>query len=465
MRETMPHIPLKKTTALPTMQALSHFDQFYSSVYKTKWNSIRLGLMSKQKYGVIVNNFGNSEETCEKLTSLGCLDIQDEFKKGFSKVEPYIPSDELINDEIEKAATDYNIEEVGAIEDNEDIELGEKEIEEFKSLDPNEADDRLIKPDKNVLGGSSMSMYKFMPTAKLKGMEEFVEEAEYYDTYTKVEKDKDHIKQRPFTKLHFPPHLKCFTFQRSDLSSFPSPSVNSLSTYNYYCLDGGSLLPVLALDVKPGNTVLDMCAAPGGKSLALLQTMYPSVLTCNDVDYHRIRRLINVFDQYLGKDEGIGGIRKCIQISRRCGTELSDYGAYDRVLVDAPCYSDRHSVTSDEGNVFVKTEIKNRLRMPEKQSELLKNGLKHLAPGGSLVYSTCTLSPVQNDGVVNKVLTELWEETSLNFEVADLDLAMKPFKFMCKIFGRKEGVKFGQLVVPFLPNNFGPMYFCKINRV
>jgi len=308
-------------------------------------------------------------------------------------------------------------------------------------------------------------MYKFMPTAKLKGMEEFVEEAEYYDTYTKVEKDKDHIKQRPFTKLHFPPHLKCFTFQRSDLSSFPSPSVNALSTYNYYCLDGGSLLPVLALDVKPGNTVLDMCSAPGGKSLALLQTMYPSVLTCNDVDYHRIRRLINVFDQYLGKDEGIGGIRKCIQISRRCGTELSDYGAYDRVLVDAPCYSDRHSVTSDEGNVFVKTEIKNRLRMPEKQSELLKNGLKHLAPGGSLVYSTCTLSPVQNDGVVNKVLTELWEETSLNFEVADLDLAMKPFKFMCKIFGRKEGVKFGQLVVPFLPNNFGPMYFCKINRV
>merc|ERR1712098_896917 len=98
----------------------------------------------------------------------------------------------------------------------------------------------------------------------------------------------------------------------------------------------------------------------------------------------------------------------------------------DRVLVDAPCYSDRHSVTSDEGNVFVKTEIKNRLRMPEKQSELLKNGLKHLAPGWSLVYSTCTLSPVQNDGVVNKVLTELWEETSLNFEVADLDLAMKP---------------------------------------
>ena len=76
--------------------------------------------------------------------------------------------------------------------------------------------------------------------------------------------------------------------------------------------------------------------------------------------------------------------------------------------------------------------------MPEKQSELLKNGLKHLAPGGSLVYSTCTLSPVQNDGVVHKVLTELWEETNLNFEVADLDLAVKPLNSCLKFLVRER---------------------------
>ena len=100
-----------------------------------------------------------------------------------------------------------------------------------------------------------------------------------------------------------------------------------------------------------------------------------------------------------------------------------------------------------------------------KQSELLKNGLLHLAPGGSLVYSTCTLSPVQNDGVVHRVLAQIWEETNLNFEVEDLELAVKPFRFMCKMFGKKEGLKYGQLVVPSLPLNFGPMYFCKINRI
>ena len=153
------------------------------------------------------------------------------------------------------------------------------------------------------------------------------------------------------------------------------------------------------------------------------------------------------------------------QVTRRDGALLCDYGTYDRVLVDAPCFSDRHAVTSEEGNIFVKKEIKNRLKMPEKQAELLKNGLLQLSPGGSLVYSTCTLSPVQNDGVVHKVLGQIWEETNLDFEVADLSMAVKPFRFLCKLYGRKEGLKYGQLVVPFLPNNFGPMYFCKINRV
>ena len=93
MREAMPHLPLKKTTAQPSVQALTHFDQFYSAVYKTKWNSMRLGLMSKQKYAVIVNNFGNTEETCDMLRNIGCVDIKEEFDKGFSKVEPYLPID------------------------------------------------------------------------------------------------------------------------------------------------------------------------------------------------------------------------------------------------------------------------------------------------------------------------------------------------------------------------------------
>ena len=461
MRESMPHLPLKKNTAIPTVQALTHFDQFYGSVFKSKWSSIRLGLLSTSKHAVIVNNFANPEDTCQMLQELGAINILDEFNKGYQKVAPYIPDDTAVPCDDEQTEDSEKSQQSSADEVDEDIE--EVQQEEYKSIDPDEASKRIMKPDTNFLSENSSQLYQFMPTAKLKGMEEFVEESEYYDSYVKV--DKHSVRSTPFTRFNFPKHLHCYTFARSDLSRFPSPRASSLSTYNYYCLDGASLLPVLALDVQPGHSVLDMCAAPGGKSLAVLQTLYPSTMVCNDVDYTRVKRLLNVLDQYLGKGDGIGDSRRNVSVTRRDGVEMCEYGSYDRVLVDAPCYSDRHSATSEEGNIFVKTEIKNRLKMPEKQSELLKNGLKHLAPGGSLVYSTCTLSPVQNDGVVHRVLSQLWEETSLNFEVADMELAVKPFKFMCKILGRREGIKYGQLVVPFLPNNFGPMYFCKINRV
>jgi len=459
LRENNPHLPLRKDSSQPMVQAITHFDQFYSSVYKTKWSGIRLGLLCPPKFAVIVNNFGDSERSCEKLESLGCVNIKEDFVRGQEKVEPFF---ETLK---EDTVTSSENEETPSFEPGDNSVPGEFESVKSvaSSLDPSDSASRLMKPDNNLLGGNSVSMYQFMPSKELKGMEEFVEEASYYEAYKQV--DYNAIKIRQSSGLSFPSNLQCYTFPRGDLSRFPSPGVSSMSTLDYYCLDGASLLPVLALDVQPGHSVLDMCAGPGGKSLAILQTLHPASLTCNDVSHERVGRVISVLDQYLGRGPGLGGVRKTVRMSRRDGAQLQDYEAYDRVLVDAPCYSDRHSVTSDKGNIFVKTEIKNRLRMPEKQSELLKNGLLHLAPGGSLVYSTCTLSPIQNDGVVHRVLAQIWEETNLNFEVEDLNLAVKPFRFMCKIFGRKEGVKYGQLVVPSLMNNFGPMYFCKINRI
>ena len=455
LRENNPHLPVRSDSGKPVVQALTHFDQFYSSVYKHKWSGMRLGLLCPQKFAVFVNNFGDSERTCGELEELGCVNINEEFARGQEKVQPYFDQGVEVSSEDEASGSS---ESTGASSDV--IESHEPTV---SSLDPSDSASRLMKPDNNLLGGNSVSMYQFMPTKELKGMEEFVEEASYYEAYKKVETEA--IKVRPSSGLNFPAHLRCYTFPRGDLSRFPSPGLSSMSTLDYYCLDGASLLPVLALDVKPGHSVLDMCAGPGGKSLAILQTLHPASLVCNDVSQERVRRVISVLDQYLGRGSGLGDVRKTVSISRRDGTQLHDYEAYDRVLVDAPCYSDRHSVTSDLGNIFVKSEIKNRLRMPERQSELLKNGLLHLAPGGSLVYSTCTLSPVQNDGVVHRVLGQIWEETNLNFEVEDLDLAVKPFRFMCRIFGRKEGLKYGQLVVPSILHNFGPMYFCKINRI
>lgn len=67
--------------------------------------------------------------------------------------------------------------------------------------------------------------------------------------------------------------------------------------------------------------------------------------------------------------------------------------------------------------MFKSSRIKERLKLPELQSEILENGLKLLKPGGVLVYSTCTLSPIQNDGVVHMTLKKLYENAGMKFVI------------------------------------------------
>lgn len=75
--------------------------------------------------------------------------------------------------------------------------------------------------------------------------------------------------------------------------------INAYRPLDYYLFDGGSILPVLALDIQLGDTVLDMCAAPGGKSLTILQTLMPRVLVANDLTQSRVKRLQKVVNQFV----------------------------------------------------------------------------------------------------------------------------------------------------------------------
>ena len=78
------------------------------------------------------------------------------------------------------------------------------------------------------------------------------------------------------------------------------------------------------------------------------------------------------------------------------------------------------------------------------------------------MYSTCTLSFAQNDGVIQQVLDEIWRSTNIELVIEDLTPMMTLFK---KTFKFYDGCRFGQLVIPSLSSNYGPMYFCKINRI
>lgn len=93
-------------------------------------------------------------------------------------------------------------------------------------------------------------------------------------------------------------------------------------------MDGASIFPILALDLKEGDKVLDMCAAPGGKALAALQTLMPGVLVANDKTPSRVTRLRSVFQQFFAD---MGAWKGRISITNHDARHIPDKDYFDKV--------------------------------------------------------------------------------------------------------------------------------------
>ncbi|NXS45508.1 NSUN4 methyltransferase, partial [Balaeniceps rex] len=192
-------------------------------------------------------------------------------------------------------------------------------------------------------------------------------------------------------------NIKCYTFPRGDITRFRPARPDTLGLLDYYLMDASSLLPVLALNVQPDDFVLDLCAAPGGKTLALLQTGVCGHLAANDVSISRTKRLYQILHSYIPKQ-----IREMVSVTSCDGRdwEQLEGGTFHKVLVDVPCTTDRHSVMEEENNIFHKRRTKERQMLPMLQLQLLMAGILATKPGGEVVYSTCSLSPLQNECVI-----------------------------------------------------------------
>ncbi|NOX44629.1 MAG: RsmB/NOP family class I SAM-dependent RNA methyltransferase [Caldiserica bacterium] len=173
----------------------------------------------------------------------------------------------------------------------------------------------------------------------------------------------------------------------------------------YYVQEATQTLPALALDPKPGERILDLCAAPGGKTTQIAALMdNRGTLVANDMNPKRLRALMaNVYR--------LGAI--CCVVTECRGEHFPGEGIFDRALVDAPC--------SAEGTARKYPHLRGGAslsyvqRMAAIQRGLLYRALELVVPGGIVVYSTCTIAPEENEGVVSgalrKGLAELlpWE--------------------------------------------------------
>ncbi|KFV46126.1 5-methylcytosine rRNA methyltransferase NSUN4, partial [Tyto alba] len=253
-------------------------------------------------------------------------------------------------------------------------------------------------------------------------------------------------------------NIKCYTFPRGDITRFHPARPDVLGLLGYFLMDAASLLPVLALNVQPGDFILDLCAAPGGKTLALLQTGICGHLAANDISISRTKRLYQILHSYIPAE-----IRETVSVTSCDGRdwEQLEGGTFHKVLVDVPCTTDRHSVMEEENNIFHRRRTKERQMLPMLQLQLLMAGILATKPGGKVMYSTCSLSPLQNEYVIERAVEIAETQFNISIHVEDLSHFRMLFQDTFSFF---SDCRLGELVLPHLTANYGPMYFCKLCR-
>jgi 16S rRNA (cytosine967-C5)-methyltransferase len=175
---------------------------------------------------------------------------------------------------------------------------------------------------------------------------------------------------------------------------------------------------LVAALVGRGENILDCCAAPGGKSLAMADRNPRSQVTAVDLHSHRAR-LLRQLIRSADITEGSGG--RGISVITADARQLPFSASFDRVLADVPC--------SGTGTLSRNPEIKWRLTphhllaLQSRQMEILRSALRQVAPRGRLVYSTCSLEREENEEVIEKVLAE-----DESFRVSDCAAELEKLK-------------------------------------
>lgn len=166
----------------------------------------------------------------------------------------------------------------------------------------------------------------------------------------------------------------------------------------YYIQEPSAMAVAELVDAKPGERILDLCAAPGGKTTHLASKMNgEGLLIANEIHPQRAKILSQNVERM--------GIKNAI-VTNETPERLANrfLGFFDRILVDAPC-SGEGMFRKDE-EACKQWSLENVALCARRQDEILAHAQAMLKPGGLLVYSTCTFSPEENEGTISRFLTK-----------------------------------------------------------
>jgi len=228
------------------------------------------------------------------------------------------------------------------------------------------------------------------------------------------------------------------------------PVAFSVNAEKAYYLDQASIYAAEALPPIDEGRYLDMCAAPGGKTLVLASRMGQEVyIQANELSRSRRLRLFTVLKEHLPAE-----LFKRIEVTGFDAATLPhlERECYDRILLDAPCSSERHVITESK---YLAQWTKARIKiLAQRQWALLSAAFLLLKQGGFVVYATCALADAENDGIVQRLLKKYGDAAA----VRDADLS----KTLSVPY---EKTVFGYRFLPDRCSGAGPLYFSLIEKL
>ncbi len=239
-----------------------------------------------------------------------------------------------------------------------------------------------------------------------------------------------------------------------------------------YYLDGASILVALCLPVRNAGSVLDMCAAPGGKTLVLSGNLSENaVMFSNEKSAARKSRLSNVVSECIPESMQKRIKVSCSDAATWCRRESE---RYDSILLDAPCSSERHVLKDIK---YLSEWTPSRIKtICMEQWALLSCAFRLLSRGGYLLYATCALAEKENDGNMKRFLDKFpeCEKVSLcdvrsifekNLSTLELSMSLSEnIPSLGKLFDTVECTEHGFRIMPDRSLNAGPLYFSLVRK-
>ncbi len=225
----------------------------------------------------------------------------------------------------------------------------------------------------------------------------------------------------------------------------------------YYIQELSSMLPIIALDIKPEESVLDLCAAPGSKTTqAAAKMQNTGNIIANEVSMGRLRILASnlercgVTNTIITKKDGIA---LCYRLKKQ------DF-KFDKILVDAPCSGEGTLRSSPK--TYSMWNINTVKKLPKIQKQLAETAFELLKENGEMIYSTCTHAPEENEAIVNYMLEKFKDK----IEIQKINLPIKPRQGITKWQDKEylEEVKFSCRVYP-QDNNTEGFFIAKFRRL